>query len=178
MELGDQLGLLTEGGRTRPGRQQTLRATLDWSYDLLAREEQALFQRLSVFAGGFTLEAADVIAGEGEGVLDALERLASKSLVALDHERAEPRFRLLEPIRQYAAERLRQAGMPPSSRVRRGRGVVTLKSADSHHWKQEHHGLKDWQIPEVVVSPNAPNKVFAGTRGDGVWVSEDFGASW
>ena len=57
-------------------------------------------------------------------------------------------------------------------------GVVTLKSADGHHWKQEHHGLKDWQIPEVVVSPNAPNKVFAGTRGDGVWVSEDFGASW
>ena len=57
-------------------------------------------------------------------------------------------------------------------------GVVTLKSADGHNWKQEHHGLKDWQIPEVVVSPNAPNKVFAGTRGDGVWVSEDFGASW
>src|SRR5256885_1300752 len=57
-------------------------------------------------------------------------------------------------------------------------GVVTLKSEDGHNWKQEHHGLKEWAIPEVAVSPNAPNKVFAGTRGDGVWVSEDFGASW
>jgi len=57
-------------------------------------------------------------------------------------------------------------------------GVVTLKSEDGRSWKQEHHGLKDWQIPEVAVSPDAPNKVFAGTRGDGVWVSEDFGATW
>src|SRR5262245_12757606 len=59
--LGDQLGLLTEGGRTRPSRQQTLQATLDWSFDLLASEEQILFQRLSVFAGGFTLAAAQVV---------------------------------------------------------------------------------------------------------------------
>jgi photosystem II stability/assembly factor-like uncharacterized protein len=57
-------------------------------------------------------------------------------------------------------------------------GVVTLKSEDGRNWKQEHHGLKDWQIPEVAVAPNEPNKVFAGTRGDGVWVSEDFGATW
>src|SRR5437763_5351422 len=57
-------------------------------------------------------------------------------------------------------------------------GVVTLKSEDGHSWKQEHHGLKEWAIPEVAVSPNASNKVFAGTRGDGVWVSEDFGGSW
>ena len=57
-------------------------------------------------------------------------------------------------------------------------GVVTLKSEDGRNWKQEHHGLKDWAIPEVAVAPNAPNKVFAGTRGDGVWLSEDFGASW
>ena len=67
--LGDQLGLLTEGGRTRPGRQQTLRATLDWSYDLLTPAERTLFERLSVFAGGFTLEAAEAVAGDGEGVL-------------------------------------------------------------------------------------------------------------
>jgi photosystem II stability/assembly factor-like uncharacterized protein len=57
-------------------------------------------------------------------------------------------------------------------------GVVTLKSEDGRSWKQQHHSLKDWQIPEVVVSPDAPNRVFAGTRGDGVWVSEDFGATW
>jgi photosystem II stability/assembly factor-like uncharacterized protein len=57
-------------------------------------------------------------------------------------------------------------------------GVVTLKSEDGRSWKVEHHGLKDWQVPEVAVSPSAPNKVFAGTRGDGVWLSEDFGATW
>ena len=57
-------------------------------------------------------------------------------------------------------------------------GVVTLKSADGRAWTQEHRGLKNWAIPEVVVSPGAPSKVFAGTRGDGVWLSEDFGASW
>lgn len=57
-------------------------------------------------------------------------------------------------------------------------GVVTLKSEDGRSWKEEHRGLKDWAVPEVAVSPAAPNKVFAATRGDGVWVSEDFGASW
>ena len=57
-------------------------------------------------------------------------------------------------------------------------GVVTLKSEDGRSWKIEHHGLKDWQVPEVAVSPSAPNKVFAGTRGDGVWLSEDFGKTW
>lgn len=58
------------------------------------------------------------------------------------------------------------------------KGVVTLKSEDGRHWKQEHHGLKNWAIPEVAVAPNASNKVYAGTRGDGVWLSEDFGATW
>ncbi len=57
-------------------------------------------------------------------------------------------------------------------------GVVTLKCADGRSWKVEHHGLKDWAVPEVAVSPAAPHKVFAGTRGDGVWLSEDFGATW
>jgi hypothetical protein len=57
-------------------------------------------------------------------------------------------------------------------------GVVTLKSEDGRNWKVEHHGLKNWQVPEVAVSPTSPNRVFAGTRGDGVWLSEDFGASW
>jgi photosystem II stability/assembly factor-like uncharacterized protein len=57
-------------------------------------------------------------------------------------------------------------------------GVVTLKSDDGRDWKIASHGLKDWEVPEVAVAPGAPNKVFAGTRGDGVWLSEDFGATW
>src|SRR5262245_15948578 len=113
-KLGDQLDLLTDGGRTRPDRQQTMRATLDWSHDLLTADEQIVFRRLSIFAGGFTLEAAaDVTACGGvteAQVIDAIERLASKSLIEVDHEREEPRLRMLEPVRQYAAERLREAG--------------------------------------------------------------------
>ena len=57
-------------------------------------------------------------------------------------------------------------------------GVITLTSDDSRDWKIEHHGLKNWEVPEVAVSPVSPNRVFAGTRGDGVWLSEDFGATW
>src|SRR5262245_26745188 len=112
--LGEQLDLLTHGGRSRPDRHQTMRATLDWSHQLLAHDEQLVFRRLSVFAGGFTLDAAEQVAdGEGvdrAGVADALERLAIRSLVAVDHDRAEPRLHMLEPVRQYAAERLHEAG--------------------------------------------------------------------
>jgi predicted ATPase/class 3 adenylate cyclase len=112
--LGEQLDLLTHGGRSRPDRQQTMRATLDWSHELLTPDEQIVFRRLSVFAGGFTLDAAEQVA-EGDGVqqsrvADVVERLASKSLAAVDHDRAEPRLHMLEPVRQYAAERLREAG--------------------------------------------------------------------
>jgi photosystem II stability/assembly factor-like uncharacterized protein len=59
-----------------------------------------------------------------------------------------------------------------------GEGVVTLRSRDGHEWNVEHHGLKDWEVPKIAVSPSRPNVVFAGTRGDGVWVSEDSGQSW
>jgi predicted ATPase len=112
--LGEQLDLLTHGGRGRPDRQQTMRAALDWSHQLLAPDEQIVFRRLSVFAGGFTLDAAEQVA-EGDGldrtaVADAVERLASKSLIPIDHDRAEPRLHMLEPVRQYAAEWLNQAG--------------------------------------------------------------------
>src|SRR5262249_1938488 len=112
--LGEQLDLLTHGGRGRPDRQQTMRATLDWSHQLLGPDEQIVFRRLSIFAGGFTLDAAEqVVEGNGverAGVADMVERLASRSLVAVDHDRAEPRLHMLEPVRQYAAERLREAG--------------------------------------------------------------------
>src|SRR5262249_28842066 len=83
--LGEQLNLLDDGGRTRPDRQQTMRATLGWSHGLLTPDEQAVFRRLSIFAGGFTLEAAaDVAASDvvtEAQVIDAIERLASKSLI-------------------------------------------------------------------------------------------------
>ena len=116
--LDDALRLLAGGGRTAP-RQRTLRATLDWSYGLLDERERRLFRRLAVFAGGWTLAAAEAVMADGEPaeqgdpavraereVLDALEQLLHKSLVEVTFGGAEARYRLLEPVRQYAAEQL------------------------------------------------------------------------
>jgi tetratricopeptide (TPR) repeat protein len=95
-------------------RHQTLRAALDWSHDLLSQPEQALLRRLAVFAGGWTLEAAEQVCTGGEverwDVLDLLAGLANKSLVLLEEGENSSRYRLLETIRQYAAERLATSG--------------------------------------------------------------------
>jgi predicted ATPase/DNA-binding SARP family transcriptional activator/DNA-binding CsgD family transcriptional regulator len=109
--LGDSLGLLTGGGRTATPRQRTLRGALDWSHDLLSETEKRLFGRLSVFAGGWTLEAAEFLgSGNGvdkNGVIELLSGLVNKSLVAVQPAGADGvRYRFLEPIRRYALERL------------------------------------------------------------------------
>ncbi|MGD8585080.1 MAG: adenylate/guanylate cyclase domain-containing protein [Chloroflexota bacterium] len=107
--LNDRFRLLTGGSRTAVPRQQTLQALIDWSYDLLPVEEQALFRRLSVFTGGWTLEAAEAV-GDGLDVLDLLDQLVKKSLVQSEQTAAGLRFRYLETIRQYARERMFAAG--------------------------------------------------------------------
>ena len=109
--LDHALGLLTTGGRLAPARQQTLRATLAWSYQLLSEPEQRLFERLSVFAGGLTLDAAEAVCAgdsvDGAWVLDGLTRLFDKSLLVVQEPASGPaRYRLLEPIRQFAEEHL------------------------------------------------------------------------
>ena len=113
--LNDRFRLLTGGSRTAVARQRTLKAAVDWSYDLLSDSERRLLRRLSVFAGGWTLEAAeDVSSGDGgerEEVLDVLSRLVDKSLVNADGDRRESRrYRFLETVRQYGRERLLQSG--------------------------------------------------------------------
>ena len=112
--LDDRFALLTGGSRTAPPRQQTLAATLDWSYKLLAEAERAVLQRLAVFAGGCTLAAAgavcsDEAVGPGE-VLDVMSHLVDKSLVVADPKDDGMRYRLLETIRQYAREKLLESG--------------------------------------------------------------------
>jgi predicted ATPase len=112
--LDDSLDLLSAGSRTAMTRQQTLRATLAWSFDLLDRGEQVLLRRLAVFAGSFGLEAAeDVCAGEpldrGEAAV-LLGLLVDKSLVQVEEGSGEHRYRLLETVRQYATEQLEAAG--------------------------------------------------------------------
>ncbi|HXD08595.1 MAG TPA: adenylate/guanylate cyclase domain-containing protein [Anaerolineales bacterium] len=114
--LDDRFRLLTGGARTALPRQQTLRALIDWSYDILSDNERLLLRRLSVFAGGWTLEAAEeVCSGDGiepYDVLDVLTQLVNKSLVVVvEHAQSgETRYRMLETIRQYAREKLQEAG--------------------------------------------------------------------
>ncbi|MCW3096470.1 MAG: hypothetical protein JWL77_2088 [Chthonomonadaceae bacterium] len=117
--LDDYLGLLTIGNRTVQSRQQTLRATLDWSYALLNESERSLLRRLSVFVGGWSLEAAErVCVGEGQ-VLDLLTSLVDKSLVTFEERgQAEGRYHLLEMVRQYAAERLQASGEAEQAKLR------------------------------------------------------------
>ena len=114
--LDDRFRLLTGGARTLLPRQQTLRALIDWSYDLLSEEERLLLARLSVFAGGWTLDAAEeVCAGDQippSDVFDLLSQLVNKSLVMVGEllQRAETRYCMLETIRQYGRDRLSEAG--------------------------------------------------------------------
>jgi predicted ATPase/DNA-binding SARP family transcriptional activator/DNA-binding CsgD family transcriptional regulator len=113
--IQDSLGLLSGGPRMAPSRQWTMQATLDWSYRLLSEDEKRLFRRLSVFAGGWTLEVAEVVGSRGniqEGsVLDLLSGLAEKSLVTVDTTVGPAtRYGMLEPIRQYARENLESSG--------------------------------------------------------------------
>jgi len=112
--LDDRFSLLTSGRRTSFTRHRTLRATLDWSYELLPLEEQRLLRHLAVFAGGFTIEAANAISGlSKEEIVDTADRLANlvgKSLVTLESSVTEGRWRLLETIRAYAFERLSEYG--------------------------------------------------------------------
>ncbi len=113
-KLDDCFRLLTGGSRTALPRQQTLRALIDWSYDLLNEHEQALLCRLSVFVGGWTLEACEQVAAEDGAeawdTLDLLSALADKSLVVCEEVRGETRYHLLETIRQYAREKLAASG--------------------------------------------------------------------
>jgi predicted ATPase/DNA-binding SARP family transcriptional activator len=112
--LAEDVGILASRSRTSPERQRTLKATLDWSVRLLSAPERALYRRLAIFAGGWTLDAAEaVVSGDGveeATVLDLLEHLVDKSLVVADVVPAgRMRYRLLEPIRQHARESLFEA---------------------------------------------------------------------
>ena len=109
--LDDALRVLGRGSRAAVTRQQTLHATLAWSHDLLEEDERALFRRLAVFAGSMSLEAVEyACGGDGLDVVDLLSRLVDKSLVQAEHAGETVRYRLLETIRQFADQRLRDAG--------------------------------------------------------------------
>ena len=144
--LDDDLRLLVGGSRTAPPRHQTLRATLDWSYGLLDSAERILFRRLAVFAGRFTLDAVEAVcSGTGVDRADALEvltGLVDRSLTLCDLQPDEARYRLLEPVRQYALERLDDVDETAPMRERHRawylalaeRAMPELTRADQHVW--------------------------------------------
>ncbi|MEV6109119.1 BTAD domain-containing putative transcriptional regulator [Streptomyces sp. NPDC051940] len=141
--LDDRFRLLTSGSRTVLPRQQTLRAVVDWSWDLLDDRERALLRRLSVFAGGWTLEAAEAVCGDGPEVLDLLGALVDKSLLVADTDGPEVRYRMLETIHEYAVERAAEDPQDHAATLRRHvahyRAFATaaepeLRSAEQLHW--------------------------------------------
>jgi predicted ATPase len=161
--LDDLYSLLTSGSRVAPARHRTLRALVDWSFELLTGEERALFRRLAVFASSFSLAAAEAVGQiEGRG-LDLLPRLVEKSLVVLDQQDGQPRFRLLDTLREYASEKLRDAGEEEATRQRYVHwycrlaelGDARLRTAEHDTWiarlAQEHDNLRraiGWSLAE------------------------------
>jgi non-specific serine/threonine protein kinase len=129
--LEKSFGLLTGGSRTTASRQQTLRATLDWSYGLLSDPEKRLFRRLSIFAGRFTLDAAETVCGDDplkpDAVLDLLARLVEKSMVSLDGSR----YRCLETIRSYGRQQLEAADELRPLQMRLGRYLIGVAESRS-----------------------------------------------
>jgi predicted ATPase/DNA-binding CsgD family transcriptional regulator len=118
--LGHRLPLLTGGGRDLPARQQTMRDAIAWSHDLLTQEEQMLFRRLAVFAGGCTIAAAEAVASGAElvDVFAGLASLVDKSLLRQAGVEGEPRFRMLETVREYGLERLEASDEESAIRTR------------------------------------------------------------
>lgn len=131
--LSIRLDLLGQGARDLPERQQTLRQAIGWSFRLLTEREQALFTRLSVFAGSFGLAAVQALYAEGTdqlSVMDELSGLVDKSLVRpVEPQAAEPRFQVLETIREFGAEALAQSGDGPTARSAHARHFLALAEA-------------------------------------------------
>ena len=128
VHLADRFRLLTGGDRSAMPRQRTLRACIDWSFDLLTRSERTVLRRLAVFAGGFTLDAAEIVAAgdnlAAADVLDLLGHLVEKSLVEMDAE--GQRYRLLETVREYAQERLHESNEGDTKATRPAAGTSTI----------------------------------------------------
>ncbi|MBI1743115.1 hypothetical protein HYR54_08625 [Candidatus Acetothermia bacterium] len=163
--LDDRFRYLTGGARTAMAHHQTLRATIDWSYDLLEEEEKILLNRLSLFRGGFVLEATEGVCAGGAldelSVLEHLTQLVHKSLVQVDEEGEEARYRLLETVRQYAQEKLESRGEMESYRQAHGQYFLKLaveaephlRGAEQAHWlnrlEREHENLRgalEWAL--------------------------------
>jgi predicted ATPase/tetratricopeptide (TPR) repeat protein len=155
--LSSPLGLLTGGARDAPPRHRTMRSTIDWSYNLLNPDEQSLFRRLSVFAGGFTLEAVDAVCAErptagavaGEAPAELLMSLVDKHLVRRKAGQSrEARFSLLEPVREYLVEQILKRGELADLRGRHAHYYSSMAEAAETHFTGEQS--PDWGTRQVL----------------------------
>jgi predicted ATPase len=165
----DRFALLTSGSRTADARQQTLRATVDWSHDLLTPPERLLFRRLAVFRGGWTLDAAEHVVADRElppsAVLDLLDRLVRQSLVAADRAAGHTRYRMLETLRQYAAGELDRAADRDALLAAHARYYLALA-------EQAETGLRSSAQPQWTQTLNAEH---ANVRAALAWLTETDG---
>ena len=153
--LDDRFGLLTGGRRTALPRHQTLRATLDWSYELLAETEQRLLRSLAIFPATFTLEAAAAVMSEpASSVADGISSLISKSLLTLDGSTSARRWRLLETIRAYALEKLASSDELSTVARRRARHYRQRLRSMEAEWR-DGHGGDGADLGEVVANTRA-----------------------
>jgi len=165
VRLEHSLSLLTGGGRDLPDRQQTLRATIAWSYDLLTEGARRLLATCSVFVGGASLEAIETVCDEadiGVPVLDALQELADHSLVRQLPRPGPPRYALLETIREYATERLQ--AMPEAGRVRATHAAAFLALVEADG--RPHAGLARQEWLERVDAEHNNIRAALGWFGD------------
>lgn len=179
-KLGNRLKLLTGGARDLPARQQTMRGAVEWSYELLTEEEKRLFRQLAVFAGGFTLEAAEAICDsmstEDIEVLDLITSLVDKSLlVSKVQTNRESRFRMLGVIREYAGEALEASGDAEEMRHRHAAYFLVLGEAEPHldsakaaEWlnrlEEEHDNLRAALRWSLVEDPEKAARLAAGLQ--------------
>ncbi len=137
--LDDRFRLLTAGSRTAVDRQQTLQAAMDWGYDLLTPVEQAVFRRLSVFRGGFTLPLAEAVCTGDDideaGVFDSILHLVDKSLVNPAETKAGTRYRLFQTVRQHGREKLDEMGETPDAIRRHAEAFLTLAEDAEQHMR-------------------------------------------
>lgn len=183
--LSNSLRFLTGGGKELPERRQTMRGAIAWSYDLLDAEERQLLDRLSVFAGGFTIESAEAVGAEhGVEILDTVSSLLDKNLIArMNQQSGEPRFRMLVVVREFALEKLGQAGATDEVHRRHSaffadlaeRAEPELRGARAAEWlqrlDQEHENIRlalNWTIdsePQTALRIAASIQRFWWRRG-------------
>jgi predicted ATPase/DNA-binding CsgD family transcriptional regulator len=140
--LDDHFRLLTGGARTAPARQQTLRGALDWSFGLLSAHERTVFGRLAVFAGGWTLESAEIVCSDKtiarDLVLDLIDQLVDKSLVTAEVDATEVRYGYLQPVHAYALGVLRGSGESDNVRLQHVHAVTALVRETGVAWERDH----------------------------------------